>query len=86
MGRTHGLRNESAPAKSAMLIALQEVLTDEQRAVVADMIAERGLSSVVGGKRGKHSKRGHHGNRGPDGKRGRGKHRGDTSESASDHA
>ncbi len=73
-------------AKSAMLIALQEVLTDEQRAVVADMIAERGLSSVVGGKRGKHSKRGHHGNRGPDGKRGRGKHRGDTSESASDHA
>ena len=70
-------------AKSAMVIALQEVLTTEQRAVVADMIAERGLGSVMGGKRGKHSK---HGKRGPDGKRGRGKHGRDANESASDHA
>jgi len=79
-------REAKREAKTAMVIALQEVLTTEQRALVADMIAERGLGSITGGKRGKHSKRGKHGKRGPDGKRGRGKHGGDTRESASDHA
>jgi len=76
-----------AQAKGAMVLALQEVLTTEQRALVADMIAERGLQSIMGGKRGKHSKKGKRGRGGPEGKRGRHGKQGDkTSEGASDHA
>ncbi len=88
-------REAKGQAKGQMLLALQEVLTGEQRALVADMLAERGVRGVLGGKHGKHGKRDKHGKSDKHGKRGKhgkhGKRRGDGSRDrhdamGSDHA
>ncbi|MCB9701019.1 MAG: Spy/CpxP family protein refolding chaperone [Myxococcales bacterium] len=53
------------PGMDAMILELQSVLTPEQRGVLADKIAERGLFGLMGkgGKHGKHGKRGGKGKR-----------------------
>ncbi len=43
------------------LASVHAILTPEQRAVLADLIEDKGLHALMGGKHGKHGKRGKHG-------------------------
>lgn len=56
-----------------LLAAVHEVLTPEQRELVADKIAEHGPHALMGGK-GPHGSKGKHGGKGGKGKHGKGKH------------
>ena len=53
-----------ARAQAALLVELQGEFTPEQRARLADAVAERGLGELLGDKHGKHGKRGKRGERG----------------------